>query len=440
MKTVAIVAPQFAPCSYPPAIRVRFFTNHMKQFGWHPIVLTVEPQYMEEPRDWEFSRMIPDDLDMVRVRALPPKWTRKLGVGDLGIRCFPYMVRELRQLCRQRHIDALFIPGPPWHTFMVGPKIKREFGIPYVIDYIDPWVSSWGDGEPIWKKAFWYRQMAILLEPFAVRHVDHVTAVSEGTNNGVRSRYPFMPSDMFTAIPYGGEPADFEYLKNNPRPNSYWDKDESNFHVCYVGAMLPKAYDTLRALFSALIQIREQNPALYSRFRFHFIGTTYDPDPKRGLVMPVAKEMGLEGIVTEHPKRIPYLEAMNVLCQSDALVAMGTSERHYTASKIFPCILAKRPLLAIYHEDSSVVAIMRKAKVGELVTYSDRGPVLTKISEIREKLTDIAMNPDGGPALDLSHFEDLTARKMTSKLACILEQITPKETQKLSSFLMNNVG
>ncbi len=417
MKTVVIVAPQFAPCSYPPAIRVRFFTNHLKEFGWYPIVLSVKPEYMEEPPDWEFTRMIPDELEIIRVKALPPKLTRKAGIGDLGIRCFPYMLRELNHLCKKRHIDVLFIPGPPWHTFLLGPKIKKKFNVPFVIDYIDPWVSSWGQDEPVWKKKYWFRQMAICLEPFAVRHVDHVTAVSEGTNNGVRSRYSFMQPDQFTAIPYGGEPEDFEYLKRYPRPNPYWNKDDGKFHVSYVGAMLPRAYGTLRALFSSLLLIRERLPDLYESLRFHFLGTTYDPDPKKGLVLPVAREMGISDIVSEHPRRIPYLDAINVLCQSDAIFAMGTTEPHYTASKIFPCIMAKKPLLAVYHEASSVVEILHKIGAGRLVIYSDSAPAETKVEAISEALTSLVTGSDHNTIpSSMSFFEEFTARTMTLNL------------------------
>jgi hypothetical protein len=424
MKTVAIVAPQFSPCSYPPAIRVRFFTNHLKEFGWQPVVLTVEPKYMEEPPDWEFARMISNDLEIIRVKGLPAKWTRKIGVGDLGIRCFPYMLRELRSLCKKQQVDALLIPGPPWHTFLLGPKAKREFSVPFVIDYIDPWISSWGEDEPFWKKAFWYRRMAIWLEPYALRQVDHVTAVSEGTNERVRSRYPFLQPSQFTAIPYGGEPGDFDYLRMHPRPNPYWNKKDGNFHFAYVGAMLPKAYETLRGLFSALLLLREENKALYERLRFHFLGTTYDPDAREKLVMPMAKEMGVEDVVSEHPKRIPYLDAINVLCDADAILAIGTSEPHYTASKIFPCILANRPLLAIYHETSSVVEILRKTEVGSLVTYSDDLPVGKKVPEVFQKLVKVITAGNNNSSLEMGLFERFKAHSMTSTMADVLNKVS----------------
>ena len=427
MRTFAIIAPQFVPCSYPPAHRVRFFTNHLEEFGWKPVVLCVDYAYMEEAVDAEFCEMVPESLEIIRVKALSTRWTRKLGIGDLGIRCFPYMLRRVKALCRERRIDALLIPGPPWHTFLIGPRIKREFGIPYVLDYIDPWVSSWGQGASLRTKAFWYRQVAKMLEPSAVRGAAHIVAVSEGTNDGVRACYPDVPAERFTAIPYGGEPADFDYLRQHPRPNRLWNVNDGCFHLVYVGAMLPKAYDTLRALFAACLNVGRDHPELYGRLRLHFVGTTYDPKPGRGLVTPVAEEMGLSGIVDEHPARVPYLDAMNLLCTADAIIGLGTSERHYTASKIFPCILARRPLLAMYHEASTVVDFVRQAGAGEVITYSDECPVGRCVPEIHRRLVELMQaDPRADTALDLACFDSLSARAMSRRLADVLDRVAGK--------------
>jgi hypothetical protein len=49
---------------------------------------------------------------------------------------------------------------------------------------------------------------------------------------------------------------------------------------------------------------------------------------------------------------------MQILLDSHALLVLGSESAHYTASKIFPYILANRPLLAVFHEESSVVRIL----------------------------------------------------------------------------------
>jgi len=410
MKQVVIVAPSFAPASNPPTQRVRFFAAHLPEFGWHPTVLSVEPSYYEESLDPEIDVLLPPDLDVIRTPAWPAAITRRIGIGDLGIRAYWPMRRALKRL----RPDLLFIPGPPWHTFLLGAMMRDAFDIPYVLDYIDPWVSSAGADGRWWTKAFWYRQVALALEPRAVRGAAHITAVSDGTNEGVRARYPWLPADRCTGIPYGIEPADFEALRRRPRPQSLWPSGDGNVHLVSVGAMLPNGYETLRALLSAVRILGD------TRLRLHFVGTTYEPVPRAPLVEPVARQMGLGDIVTEHPARVPYLDALNLLVSADGILALGSTESHYTASKIFPSIFARRPLLAIYHEASSVCDVVRRSHGGTLVTYSDTERAGSRVEAIAAALR--GMREYDATAVQWDVFEAYTARHMTERLAAVFDR------------------
>jgi hypothetical protein len=373
---------------------------------------------MEEPPDPEFARMIPDSLEVIRVKALLPQRTRKFGLGDLGIRCFPYMLQELSSLCRKRRIDALFIPGPPWHTFCLGPIIRRRFGIPYVMDYIDPWVTP-GPFHP-WKKAFWFRLSAYLLEPLALREVDGITAVSAGTVDTLKKRMPHLKFKNSHEIPYGFEPADFDRTPER-KPHPYWNTGNGKLHFCYIGVVWPQALGTVKALLDALALLKMRRNDLFERLEVHFFGTTYNPQAVPRQVVPLALERGLRN-VTEDPCRIPYLDAISVLKSAGAILALGSSDPHYTASKIFPNLLAQRPLLAIFHEQSSVVEILRVVNAGTLVTYSTVEPVETRVEAIYEALIKMVhgdeCNRDRG---FMDRFEAYSARSMTRRLAGALD-------------------
>ena len=54
------------------------------------------------------------------------------------------------------------------------------------------------------------------------------------------------------------------------------------------------------------------------------------------------------------------MDALTVQTRASAILMMGSSERHYTASKLYPALLARRPLLAVYHEESTVVDVLRR--------------------------------------------------------------------------------
>ena len=429
MKRVLIVAPSYAPSSNPPTHRVRFFARHLPTFGWTPEILTVDGRYYEEQSDSEIEALLPGDVRVIRVGALPAKWTRRLGIGDLGMRGYFHLHRELTRIIAADPPDLLFLPGPPWHTMLLGPAMRERFGVPYVLDYIDPWINAIGADGRWWTKAYWFRRTAIALEPRAARGAAHIVAVSDGTNDGVREWYPDIPADRFTGIPYGFEASDFDALRSRPRPNPYWDAGDGKRHLVYVGAMLPNGYETLRAVLGAVRLLRDSEPAFGESLRLHFFGTTYDPKADRPLVAPVASELGLADIVDERPRRIPYLDALNVLCSADGILGMGSTESHYTASKIFPCILARRPLLAVYHAASSVCDIVTEARAGALVTYDDRARAGSRVEAIAEALR--RLHSPGGydpDAVRWNAFEQYSAASMTSRLAGVFDRVvTPRD-------------
>lgn len=385
MRHVVIVAPSFAPSSHPPAIRTRSFATHLPQFGWRPTVITVRPQFLEEAQDVEFLRLLPQDLDVVRTPAIPQRATRALGFGDLGLRSFPFNLHRLLAQCRTG-VDAVFIPGPPWYSFCLGPIVRRWRGVPYVLDYIDPWVHSLDPRAPRWSKAWAAHRLATLLERSAAQRASAIVSVSEGTNSLVRAAYPEIPAERFTAIPYGFEPEDFEIVRRSGVRSRYLDGYSDQINICYVGAMWPAAHATLRTFLRAVRSVRGLSDTA-RRLRIHFLGSTYVSGAGAApVVMPIAEEEGVADIVREHPARIPYLESLRVLQSADLLVAFGSADPHYAASKIFPNLLAKRPLIAVFHEESSVCGVITQARSGRLITFSSRVPAETKQAEIEGAL------------------------------------------------------
>ena len=431
MKTVLVVGPDFVPSSMPPALRIRFLVRHLPEFGWNPVVLSVDPRYYEHATDPENERLLPDGLEVIRTPAASPAWTRKIGIGDLGLRSLRQHWKAIQKIFAGRKIDLLFVPVPPYPTMVLGRLAYQRFRIPYVVDYIDPWVSEYYWSVPKHHrppKWVFSHYMAKVLEPFAIRHVGHITGVSKGTTDSVVRRYPWLDENDATEIPYGGEPADFEYVRRHARANPIFVRGDGLVHFCYVGACIPGMHATVRALFTAVRQGLAENPKVFGRLRVHMVGTTYSPTPTEQ-VMPIAREMGLGGVVTEWPARLAYLDAMQVLLDSDGVVIIGSDAPHYTASKLFPYILSQKPLLAIFHEESSVVGMAGATRAGLVVAYNntDRPPA-NGVPEMRAWLHTLLTSPgDLLPNTDWSAFEAYTTRAMSKRLAEAFERALAKQ-------------
>jgi hypothetical protein len=152
-----------------------------------------------------------------------------------------------------------------------------------------------------------------------------------------------------------------------------FDPQDGRLHWVYVGRGGPDMATALRGLFGALREHGEA--ALLQSLTLHFIGTSYAAAGSgRPSVAPIAAEFGLQHLVAESPDRIDFTRALWCLKHADALIVPGSDDPSYTASKIYPYLLARRPLLAIFHERSSVVELVSRVGGATCVTFTGAAP------------------------------------------------------------------
>ena len=432
MRRVLMVSPHFPPDTGAATHRVRLLAPHLTKYGWEPTVLTLEPTSYEGRLDPELMELVPTVLRVVRCRAWNPRWTRRLGFGDLGLRAFWGLYRTCVQLLNQENFDVLFITILPGYPALLGPIMHRKVGIPYVLDYQDPWVSAWGlavgsgpNGEADLKSRA-SRWIATQLEPIALRHAAAITAVSAGTYEQIVARMPEIVDVPRAAIPVGGEPGDLEYLRRRPRCNPFFDPTDGLFHLCYVGTLLPLGFETLRAVLKAVRLLRDRKPDIYRLLRLHFFGTsnqTTADAPCR--VVPLAREIGVDESVTEVAYRIDYLDALTVQCQASAILLMGSSEPHYTASKLYPALLAQRPILAVFHTASSVIEVLQKrSTTANIVIYDSKIRPESQCPKIYEQLSAvIALKSAPIPIVEEDALAGFSCQSLARDLGAIFDRI-----------------
>ena len=218
-------------------------------------------------------------------------------------------------------------------------------------------------------------------------------------------------------MPYGSEEADFRYLDEHPRPPYLFDPADGNFHFVYAGAMLPKAYSTLEALFRALVELGNEDQSFAEKLRFHFIGTGSTPtDPNSFMIRPLAESYGLSEIILESPARIPYLDVLNHLKHAHAVLILGSTEPHYTPSKAFQAVLSGRPVLALLHAKSTAVDILNRSRAGRVVSFDENRSVGEHIDEIAEAISSTIHSPYSKPEVNWEIFRSYSARSMTERL------------------------
>lgn len=369
--------------------RTRLTLPYLRDLGWEPTVLAVAPESVEGAViDEILLRTYPADIRIIRVVGLPARLTRWLGIGSLWWRCGRALRTAGDKLLGGEKFDLVFFSTTQFDAFTLGPRWRRRFGIPYVLDYQDPWVNDYyrdtatrPPGGPV---KFWFSQFnASRREPRVLRSASGLIAVSTAYGPSLQKRYPWFSSSEVKTIPFGTSQLDLEIARHHQPADSLVPFGDGHVHHVYAGRCGADMILALTVFFRAFRSFLSTHPAEAGRHRFHFIGTDYAPPPLgRYWVLPMAEREGVAAHVAEHCYRVPYFDALHYLTQADALVVVGSDDPTYSASKIFPYLLAKRPLIAVIHEQSPLVGLLNAQGISSCYSFgslSDTNAIAERI-------------------------------------------------------------
>lgn len=424
-KRVLIIYPHFPPSNLAGVHRPRLFAQHLPAFGWQPIILTVHEKFYEEKPDWNLVKLIPADVRIEKVNAFPVGKFRL--IGDIGLRAFFQLFKRAKQLILSENIDFLYIPIPSFYSALLGRWLHQSTGIKYGIDYIDPWVHQFPGSEKIFSRHWLSTKMAKFLEPIAVKKASLITGVAEGYYKGVLERNPHLQQQAVVgAMPYGGEEADHKAVTELKIEPYLFRKKQGKILLVYAGAMLPKAYAPLEAIFKAI----QANPTIFSEVEFHFIGTgKRSNDATSYNIKPLAVQYNLwQTGVYEYPQRIPYLDVLVHLNLADGIFILGSTEPHYTPSKMYQGVLSAKPILAVLHKESSAVKILTDSNAGIVLDFSgeaDMDFITHQFCTMLLNFKTFIKNYDP-TKINYQLFDAYSAKNVTKQLATLLNLVCEK--------------
>jgi hypothetical protein len=419
-RTVVIVAPHFPPSNLAGVHRARLLSQHLHEFGWRPIILAAHWRHYEETLDWGLASLIDPALEIVHTQAFPTKPVR--AIGDIGVRALPWHLAALRRLRREGRLDFLLITVPSFYSAVLGELLYRTEPLPFGIDYIDPWVHQCPPAKSKYSKAWASMKLGERLEPWAVRHAVLITGVAEGYYEGVLQRNPHLRDRCVTAgMPYGFSTRDFDSPAVAEKRPYLFNPSDGNIHVVYAGALLPKGGAVLERLLEALALLRQRGAKQAGRLRIHFIGTGKSPMDANGYnVLPAAERAGVADLVSEHPHRMRYLDVLAHLKSAYGVLIVGSTEPHYSPSKVYQAVQSRRPVFALLHEASTAVKVLEHSRAGMAVMLTeDTLPGAQSVSESFERFLKIPYDPE---AVQWEAFAAYSARESACKMAQAMDE------------------
>jgi hypothetical protein len=108
------------------------------------------------------------------------------------------------------------------------------------------------------------------------------------------------------------------------------------------------------------------------------------------------------------------------------VLLLGSSERHYTPSKVFPALLANRPLLAEYRRESTAVDMLSAAApppAARVITFDDDHPVESVVGCVAEALRALIGTAGSDVRINRAALEPWSARTLAGRLAGLCDRI-----------------
>ena len=337
MRRVLFVTPHFPPDSSAGTHRVRLLAPHMAAHGWEPTVLTVDARDYEGRLDTALATSVPADLRVIRARMA--------GVCDAAARhwrswpaCLPRAEMRLRNCSRASRLTRCSSPSiRPIRRVaraVVEARLRRRVRARLS--------GSMGRrmGPLRWTCL---RRPAGFQEPrqpldcrasrahCARQPADGVTAVSHATHEQALARMPEARTRQRSCRLMG---SDGSAISRRPGIGS---ADDGCLHVSLRRDVVADGVETLRALFAAIAAERQRDRQT-ARMRFHFFGTS---NLRSADALPVCSP---SPPITAWPTSSNTLRVSTtstrvaVLRASNAVLLLGSRERHYTPSKVFPAL------------------------------------------------------------------------------------------------------
>lgn len=429
LKHVLIVCPRFPPANAADSQRVRMLLPHLAAHGWRATVLCSE----YEPACGPYEPGLAEDLPHVRILRYRPwsaRFARWGGIGSLGIRGYRALGRLFYEVIARDRPDIIFVSNTEFLTFHAASIWSRRTGIPYVLDWQDPWVSDYYSEHPEvippgGKVKYWISQtIARLLERGAVLSAAHHIVVSPDYISMLCRRYGSLGPGRFTEMPFGFAERDLARATEATLPSGF----RAGIDWVYTGRCGPDMRFALSCILEATAMACGSGQGGMNDTKLWFVGTNYTTDRSRqeDYVIPVARHFSVSDRVIEIRDRQPFHVALRMLQCAGAQILLGSDDPSYNASKVLTCIAARTPIIGVVRQGGpleGLLGIARGAVISSFIETSNAAA-----HQCAQDLFDRWFRASVPPRLDID--EQALGRHESAYKAKILAQILDESSDQ----------
>ena len=439
MKRVLVVTYYWPPSGGSGVQRWVKFAKYLPQEGWQPVIYTPEnPEYTAI--DHTLETEIPHTVEIIRRPIIEPYnlyrklmgrgastdmktltagasggavteissgkksfkqrlslWIRgNLFVPDPRVGWVKPSVRFLKKYLAEHPVDVIVTTGPPHSMHLIGQRLHKELGIPWIPDFRDPWSRMYYLKHLPMSARTWRRLRA--MEQSVLDDCSTVLAVTPL----VQEEFQAQTKTPVAMITNGYDGGDFEQAVE---PDGF-------FNVVHTG--LFAADGNPLNLWKALGIKAWAEPDFKAALRLRLVGKV-DRE-----VYDAIAEAGLKDNVIDLGYR-DHLTAVREQLAATVLVLPLRNDPEYRPilpGKLFEYLASRRPILGIGQEDGAMARVLADTGAGVTAGWDNLDSIRDFIDKAWEQF-----KAGGVPAVegDIARF---SRRSLTRELAALLERVS----------------
>lgn len=420
MNKVLIVTYYWPPSGGAGVQRWLKFAKYLPEFGWEPIILTVDPHDAAYPViDYSLNKDLPPDLRVYTTRATDYFTVYKKDKSKIPAAGFAnsvdntlkgkllrfirgnffipdprkgwnkYAFRKAADLIESLNIKHIITTSPPHSTQMIGLKIKKKYPeIKWIADLRDPWTDIYYYKQ--FYPTFFSKRIDANYEKRVLKNSDKIITVGSSLKNIFSSKQKGIESKI-EVITNGYDENDFKGIES---------KNPLKLTLTYVGT-LSDIYP-VDGLVQALKKLKQER----MDYALRFVGSV--SEKTRQVILSDIPDTAVEFLpYVIHIEAVKYMLSSTILL---LIIPSHQSNKSILTGKLFEYLATGKPILCLGPTDGDAALIIKSIGAGSVFNYNDSDAIRQFLIQTSGKIT----QPPGTGKLMYSRKE------LTRRLSMIL--------------------
>ncbi len=424
MFKVLVISYYYPPMGLSGVQRTLKFTKYMKQYNWEPTVLTsgktayyAHDNMLLNEAEEAGIRIIRTEGNDINSRLrnkgtvkLPPEWVRRflsrmsasVFIPDNKTGWSSRALVTARKLLHKEEFDIIYVTAPPFSSFNMAVKLKKEFSLPLVVDYRDLWYGNHFGFYPSPLHSYLHKSM----EYAALKAADRIIVINRRMKEKIMDLYRFITFEDVFIIPQGYDPKDFENLAPEKKNNR---KMRLTFSGLFYEFITPKYF------LHAFKKLALERPDIAANIELHFIGFLRNENRK------LIRKLDLQDFVKEHGY-LDHNEALKKTISSDVLwvmVGRGRNSDTVSTGKTFEYLGTRKPIIACV-PDGAVKTAMEEYGASFITPPDDVNTIKNTIKKVYDLYTENNL-PVPDEEFIIKHRRDNLTEQLTKQFQFLIK-------------------